>query len=98
MIDVGTSVSSEHFITAVREHDARLVGINALLTTTTVSIGKPRHPDPGGRPGRCQGNRWAACRCPEFAASMGVDRMLTGSFRRSLGSIEIPRYLKRPPS
>jgi 5-methyltetrahydrofolate--homocysteine methyltransferase len=34
VIDLGTSVSPGQFVAAAREHDARLVGVSALLTTT----------------------------------------------------------------
>ena len=34
VIDAGTDVSPEGFISAVKEHDAQLVGLSALLTTT----------------------------------------------------------------
>ena len=34
VIDLGTNVAPEAFVAAVREHDAQLVGISALLTTT----------------------------------------------------------------
>ncbi len=38
VIDLGTNVSPEQFVTAVREHEARLVGVSALLTTTMVNM------------------------------------------------------------
>ncbi len=38
VIDLGTNVSPEQFVAAVREHDARLVGVSALLTTTMVNM------------------------------------------------------------
>lgn len=34
VVDLGTNVSPAQFVAAVREHDARIVGISALLTTT----------------------------------------------------------------
>ncbi len=34
VIDLGTNVSAEKFMTAAREHNADLIGISALLTTT----------------------------------------------------------------
>jgi 5-methyltetrahydrofolate--homocysteine methyltransferase len=39
VIDLGTNVPAERFVAAVREHDADLVGISALLTTTMVGMG-----------------------------------------------------------
>jgi 5-methyltetrahydrofolate--homocysteine methyltransferase len=38
VIDLGTNVSAERFLDAVREHDARLVAISALLTTTMTGM------------------------------------------------------------
>ena len=38
VIDLGTNVGPEAFVAAVREHDARLVGISALLTTTMTGM------------------------------------------------------------
>ncbi len=38
VIDIGTNVSSEQFVDAVRAHNADLVGISALLTTTMVGM------------------------------------------------------------
>ncbi len=38
VIDLGTNVNPEQFVTAVREHEARLVGVSALLTTTMVNM------------------------------------------------------------
>ena len=34
VIDLGTDVSPEEFLVAVRRHDARVIGMSALLTTT----------------------------------------------------------------
>lgn len=34
VIDLGTDVSPEKFLAAVRQHDARVIGMSALLTTT----------------------------------------------------------------
>jgi len=34
VIDLGTDVTPEVFLNAVREHDARVIGMSALLTTT----------------------------------------------------------------
>jgi 5-methyltetrahydrofolate--homocysteine methyltransferase len=39
VIDLGTNVSADQFVAAVREHGADLVGISALLTTTMVGMG-----------------------------------------------------------
>jgi 5-methyltetrahydrofolate--homocysteine methyltransferase len=38
VVDLGTDVSPEKFVAAVREHQPRLVGLSALLTTTMVNM------------------------------------------------------------
>jgi 5-methyltetrahydrofolate--homocysteine methyltransferase len=38
VVDLGTNVSPERFVDAAREHDARIVGLSALLTTTMVGM------------------------------------------------------------
>jgi len=38
VIDVGTNVPPEKFITAAKEHNAQLVGLSALLTTTMPAM------------------------------------------------------------
>lgn len=38
VIDLGTNVSPEAFVAAAREHDAQLVGVSALLTTTMTGM------------------------------------------------------------
>ncbi len=38
--DLGVDTATEEFIEAVRKHDAKIVGMSALLTTTMVNIGK----------------------------------------------------------
>jgi 5-methyltetrahydrofolate--homocysteine methyltransferase len=40
IIDLGTDVSAERFIAAVNEHDSRLLGMSALLTTTMPYMAK----------------------------------------------------------
>jgi len=39
IIDLGTDVSPEQFVAAVRQHEPELMGMSALLTTTMASIG-----------------------------------------------------------
>jgi 5-methyltetrahydrofolate--homocysteine methyltransferase len=36
IVDLGTDTSAERFIEAIRKHDAALIGMSALLTTTMV--------------------------------------------------------------
>ena len=38
VVDLGTNVSPEKFAAAAREHDARVVGLSALLTTTMPAM------------------------------------------------------------
>ena len=38
VVDLGTNVSPERFVDAARDHDARLIGISALLTTTMTGM------------------------------------------------------------
>ena len=38
VVDLGTNVSPEAFVTAAKEHGATLVGVSALLTTTMVGM------------------------------------------------------------
>jgi 5-methyltetrahydrofolate--homocysteine methyltransferase len=38
VIDLGVNVSASRFVEAAREHDARLVGVSALLTTTMPNM------------------------------------------------------------
>jgi 5-methyltetrahydrofolate--homocysteine methyltransferase len=39
VVDLGTDVTPERFVQAIREHGAKLVGLSALLTTTMISMG-----------------------------------------------------------
>jgi 5-methyltetrahydrofolate--homocysteine methyltransferase len=36
IVDLGTDTSADRFIAAIKEHDARIMGMSALLTTTMV--------------------------------------------------------------
>jgi 5-methyltetrahydrofolate--homocysteine methyltransferase len=38
VVDLGVNVPADRFVQAAREHDARLVGVSALLTTTMVGM------------------------------------------------------------
>jgi 5-methyltetrahydrofolate--homocysteine methyltransferase len=40
VIDIGTDVTPQRFVAAAQEHDAHLVGVSALLTTTMVGMGE----------------------------------------------------------
>ncbi len=74
VVDLGTDVSPQRFVDAVREHDARLVGISALLTTTMVNMGaavKAVHDaDASGRVRVVVGGAPVSA---DFAARIGAD-------------------------
>jgi 5-methyltetrahydrofolate--homocysteine methyltransferase len=38
VVDLGADVSAERFVEAARTHDARIVGVSALLTTTMIGM------------------------------------------------------------
>jgi 5-methyltetrahydrofolate--homocysteine methyltransferase len=38
VVDIGTDVPPEKFVAAAKEHEAHIVGISALLTTTMVGM------------------------------------------------------------
>ena len=38
VIDLGTNVTSETFVKAVKEHQAQIIGCSALLTTTMINM------------------------------------------------------------
>ena len=40
VVDLGVNVPAERFVEAAREHDARLIGLSALLTTTMPNMRK----------------------------------------------------------
>jgi len=72
VVDLGTNVSPEQFLSAAREHGADLIGVSALLTTTMVGMkavvaavheaGLPTKVLVGGAP-----------LTPEFASAIGAD-------------------------
>ena len=60
IVDLGTDTSAEKFIGAAREHNAKIVGMSALLTTTMVYMQHRRAEVQGGRAPRHEALRWAA--------------------------------------
>jgi 5-methyltetrahydrofolate--homocysteine methyltransferase len=72
VIDLGVNVTADAFVAAAREHDAQLVGLSALLTTTMPNMrgvieavraaGLDTRVVVGGAP-----------TTPEFAAQVGAD-------------------------
>ncbi len=72
VIDLGVNVSAEAFVTAVGEHNAQLVGISALLTTTMVGIKEAVQAVHAAHPG-VRVIVGGAPLTPEFAESIGAD-------------------------
>jgi 5-methyltetrahydrofolate--homocysteine methyltransferase len=73
VVDLGSDVPAETFVEAVRDHDARVVGVSALLTTT---MGGLRDVVDAVRSADLPGVRvvvGGAPVTPEFAASIGAD-------------------------
>lgn len=73
VVDLGTNVSAERFVEAARDHEASLIGISALLTTTMVgmrdAVATIRAADLPGLRIMVGG----APVTPEFAAEIGAD-------------------------
>jgi 5-methyltetrahydrofolate--homocysteine methyltransferase len=73
VVDLGTDVSPQRFVAAVEEHDARIVGVSALLTTTMVGMQaavEAVHAEYGGRVRVMVGGAPVTA---EFAAAIGAD-------------------------
>jgi 5-methyltetrahydrofolate--homocysteine methyltransferase len=73
VVDLGTDVSPQEFVAAVAEHDARIVGVSALLTTTMVGMRaavEAVHAAYGGRVSVMVGGAPVTA---EFAAAIGAD-------------------------
>jgi len=74
VIDLGTDVRPARFVEAVREHDARIVGISALLTTTMVNMrGAVEAVHAAYGDGRVRVVIGGAPVTAEFAAHIGAD-------------------------
>ena len=72
VIDLGVNVSADRFVAAAREHDAHLVGLSALLTTTMPNMrGIVEAVHAAGLPGKVVIG--GAPTTPEFAAQIGAD-------------------------
>ena len=72
IVDLGTNVSAEQFVAAAKEHNASLVGVSALLTTTMVGM-KDVVAAVKGAGLRTKVLVGGAPLTPEFAASIGAD-------------------------
>ena len=72
VIDLGVNVSADKFVAAVREHDAHIVGLSALLTTTMPNMRGVVEAVHAGIP-RVKVVVGGAPVTPEFAAQIGAD-------------------------
>jgi 5-methyltetrahydrofolate--homocysteine methyltransferase len=72
VIDLGVNVPAARFVEAAREHDARIVGVSALLTTTMPNM---RHVVEAIRAAGINARVMigGAPTTPEFAAQIGAD-------------------------
>ncbi len=72
VIDLGVNVPAARFVEAAREHDARIVGVSALLTTTMPNM---RHVVEAIRAADINARVMigGAPTTPEFAAQIGAD-------------------------
>ena len=50
VVNLGTGVTAAAFVAAVREHQPLILGMSALLTTTTAAHGRDDRRSEGGRP------------------------------------------------
>ena len=92
--DLGTDVSPERFVAAVKESGAQLVGLSALLTTTLPAMARSmraiREFDPTGSVKVIIGG---APVTPAFAQSIGAD----GFGRDATAAVTLARRLLRAP-
>jgi len=90
VVDLGVDTSPEEFIEAVREHDAHVIGMSALLTTTMPNMSKTveAFKDVGLRD-RVRFMVGGAPVTPEFAADVGAD----GYGKDALASVELAKRL-----
>ncbi len=72
VIDLGVNVSADKFVAAVREHDAHIVGVSALLTTTMSNMRGVVEAVHAATPG-VRVVIGGAPVTPEFAAQIGAD-------------------------
>jgi 5-methyltetrahydrofolate--homocysteine methyltransferase len=72
VIDLGTDVPAERFAAAAREHDAELIGVSALLTTTMPNMRGVVDAVHAARPGT-RVVIGGAPTTPEYARQIGAD-------------------------
>jgi 5-methyltetrahydrofolate--homocysteine methyltransferase len=73
VIDLGTNVEPERFVATIQEHNARLVGVSALLTTTMVGMKDVVDAIRAAGLNETKVMVGGAPLTPEFAASIGAD-------------------------
>jgi 5-methyltetrahydrofolate--homocysteine methyltransferase len=90
VIDLGVDQSPEEFIEAVREHDANVIGMSALLTTTMPNMSKTveAFKDVGLRD-RVRFMVGGAPVTPEFAEDVGAD----GYGKDAMACVELAKQL-----
>jgi 5-methyltetrahydrofolate--homocysteine methyltransferase len=84
VFDLGVNTETEEFIEAIREHDAKIVGMSALLTTTMVNIGKTIEEFKKAGLGDVKTMAGGAALNQELATEMGCD----GYGKDALGCVE----------
>jgi 5-methyltetrahydrofolate--homocysteine methyltransferase len=84
VFDLGVNTETEEFIEAIREHDAKIVGMSALLTTTMVNIGKAIEEFKQAGLGDVKTMAGGAALNQELATEMGCD----GYGKDALGCVE----------
>ncbi|MCJ7711536.1 MAG: corrinoid protein [Chloroflexi bacterium] len=72
VVDLGVNVTAENFVAAVKEHDAELVGLSALLTTTMPNMRAIVEALRAAAPG-VKVVVGGAPLTPEYAAQIGAD-------------------------
>ena len=90
VIDLGVNTSPDEFLEAVKENDARLIGMSALLTTTMPNMAKTveRFKDAGLR-GEVRFMVGGAPVTPEFGEEVGAD----GYGKDALACVELAKKL-----
>jgi 5-methyltetrahydrofolate--homocysteine methyltransferase len=90
VIDLGTDVPPERFVEAARAHDARIVGISALLTTTMVGMRDVVNAIRAANLGDVKIIVGGAPVTAEFAAQIGAD----GHAPDAASAVEVANRLK----
>ncbi len=74
VVDLGIDIGPEHFVDAALEHEAPVIGMSALLTTTMPAMGAVvRHVNERDLGGKIQTLVGGAPVTREFATEIGAD-------------------------